>query len=111
MHKPWNGVSDLPKQSAGLLPGQTVRVRWSGVAAGSAAVGQPLTVPASAVMRRGELSAVYVVRDGRFVLQSRAHWPFFGQRPQTIWSGVKAGDRVATDAVRAGLAGATPQAQ
>jgi len=102
---------DLPKQAAGLLPGQTVRVRWSGVAAGSAAVGQPLTVPASAVMRRGELSAVYVVRDGRFVLQAVRTGPSSGSAPVTIWSGVKAGDRVATDAVRAGLAGATPQAQ
>jgi hypothetical protein len=70
-----------------------------------------LTVPASAVLRRGELTAVYVVRDGRFVMQSVRTGPGAGNAPVTLWSGVKAGDRIATDAVRAGLAGATPQAK
>ncbi|HET8869671.1 MAG TPA: efflux RND transporter periplasmic adaptor subunit [Aquabacterium sp.] len=103
---------DLPKEVKGLLPGQTIKVRWNGVdTASTAMTAQPLTVPSSAVLRRGELSAVYVVRDGRFVLQSVRTGPASGSAPVTVWSGIKAGDRIAADAVRAGLAGATPQAK
>lgn len=103
---------DLPKEVKGMLPGQTVRVRWTGVdAATGATTSQPITVPASAILRRGELNAVYVVRDGRFVLQSVRTGPASGSAPVTVWSGIQAGDRIAADAVRAGLAGATPQAQ
>lgn len=103
---------DLPASVKGLMPGQTVTVRWTGSAPSTTPMSSgPLPVPASAVVRRGELSAVYVVRDGRFVLQAVRTGPSAGSAPVSLWSGVKAGDRVAVDAVRAGLAGATPQAQ
>ncbi|MCC7544684.1 MAG: efflux RND transporter periplasmic adaptor subunit [Aquabacterium sp.] len=102
---------DLPASVKGLAPGQTVQVRWTGGAASNASPTGALTVPASAVLRRGELTAVYVVREGRFVMQSVRTGPGAGNAPVTLWSGVKAGDRIATDAVRAGLAGATPQAK
>ncbi|MGE5453112.1 MAG: efflux RND transporter periplasmic adaptor subunit [Acidobacteriota bacterium] len=103
---------DLPASVKGLMPGQTVAVRWSGTARPDATPASgTLTVPASAVLRRGELSAVYVMRDGRFVLQAVRTGPSAGAAPVTLWSGVKAGERIAVDAVRAGLAGATPQAK
>ena len=103
---------DLPASVKGLMPGQTLTVRWTGSTPSvTAASAGPLSVPASAVVRRGELSAVYVVRDGHFVLQAVRTGPSAGNTPVTLWSGVKAGDRIAVDAVRAGLAGAIPQAK
>lgn len=103
---------DIPSSVKGLMPGQTVAVRWSGSTRIDATTPSgTLTAPASAVVRRGELSAVYVVRDGRFVLQAVRTGHGAGAAPVTLWSGVKAGDRIAVDAVRAGLAGATPQAK
>lgn len=102
---------DLPTSAKGVAPGQTVQVRWTGHASAQSVAKGSMTVPASAVLRRGELTAVYVVRDGHFVMQSVRTGPSTGNAPVSVWSGVKAGDRIATDAVRAGLAGATPQAK
>ena len=101
--------------SAKLRPGQTVRVRFSGATNASAAAsapaqpasGGPLRVPASAVLRRGELTAVYVAQGEQFVLRAVRTGPT-GADPVTVWSGLKAGERIAQDAVRAGLAGARP---
>jgi RND family efflux transporter MFP subunit len=94
-----------------LLPGQPVRVRFAGVPATSAASAAPapLSVPAAAVLRRGELTAVYAAAEGRFVLKAvRTGTPLGGQVP--VLAGLKAGERVAADAVKAGLAGAVPAA-
>lgn len=96
------------------LPGQTVRVRFSGltspvVASGGATAAAPLTVPASAVLRRGELTAVYVVRGNRFMMQAvRSGTPANATGPVTLLSGVRPGDVIAADALKAGLANATP---
>lgn len=88
-----------------LLPGQPVRVRFAGAPVGAAPA--PLTVPAAAVLRRGELTAVYAAAEGRFVLKAvRTGTPVGGQVP--VLAGLKAGERVAADAVKAGLAGAVP---
>lgn len=90
-----------------LLPGLPVRVRFVG--APTAAGPAPLSVPAAAVLRRGELTAVYAAADGRFVLKAvRTGPPVGGQVP--VLAGLKAGERVAADAVKAGLAGAVPAA-
>ena len=61
---------DLPDTAA--RPGQNVRVRFADMRADALApaAAAQLTVPASAVLRRGELTAVYVVRGGRFMLQA-----------------------------------------
>lgn len=88
----------------GLQPGLPVRVRFAGAPAAAAA---PLSVPAASVLRRGELTAVYAAADGRFVLKAvRLGVPAGGQVP--VLAGLEAGERVAADAVRAGLAGARP---
>lgn len=100
---------DLPSEvSAAHLPGATVRVRF---AAGAAAAdsrerGVP-SVPASALLRRGELTAVYVAQGERFVLRAVRTGATVGERVQVL-AGLKSGDVVALDPVRAGLAGAVP---
>lgn len=96
---------DLPADAAGR-PGQSVRVRATGVAPAAAA--GPLTVPAAALLRRGELTAVYVARDGGFTLRAvRAGAPTSDGRVAVL-AGLKAGEAVAANAERAGLAGAVP---
>jgi RND family efflux transporter MFP subunit len=104
---------DLPAVNA--LPGQNVRVRFSGMVAPKATgthllpPAQGLMVPASAVIRRGELTAVYVVREGRFMLQAVRTGGHATDASQiTLLSGVQAGDVIATDALKAGLANASP---
>ncbi|MCZ7561376.1 MAG: HlyD family efflux transporter periplasmic adaptor subunit [Burkholderiaceae bacterium] len=88
--------------AAGAVPGQSVRVRFGG---GSA---ERLTVPATAVLRRGELTGVYVAREQVFVLQAVRVGADHGDAGVEVLAGLKPGDRVAIDPVRAGLAGARP---
>lgn len=93
---------DLAARDAqNLLPGQQVRVRF---------VGGQVTrtvVPAQAVLRRGELTAVYVATERGFVLRAVRLGADHGSEGVEIAAGLNAGDRVALDPVRAGLAGAT----
>ena len=99
---------DLPADAlSGLVPGQMVRVHFEGAAAATAQTG-PLRVPAAALLRRGELTAVYVAQDGRFVLRAVRLGADRGADGVEVLSGLKPGDRVAADAVRAGLADARP---
>lgn len=98
--------------AAGLLPGQAVRVLFdapqdAGAAAGVPGGGGPLVLPAAALLRRGELTAVYVVQQGRFVLRAVRAGAARGPGVEVL-AGLKAGERVAADAVAAGLAGAVP---
>jgi hypothetical protein len=97
---------DLPDVAA--LPGQAVTVRFAGLPISSTA--EPgLMAPSAAVVRRGELTGVYVVREGRFVLQAVRTAPVkAGAADVRLLSGVKVGDVIATDGTRAGLANATP---
>ncbi|MEK8051746.1 efflux RND transporter periplasmic adaptor subunit [Ideonella sp. DXS22W] len=108
---------DLPaelaaKAGAGqpLLPGQQLRVHFQGAAgvAPAPAADAPLMVPAAAVLRRGELTAVYVAQGPRFVLRAVRTGASRGADGIEILAGVKPGERLAADAVRAGLADATP---
>jgi RND family efflux transporter MFP subunit len=94
-----------PALSAGLLPGQNVRVRFTGAAPAAASAGR-LVVPASAVLRRGELTAVYVAQGPGFVLKAVRLGADRGAAGIEVLAGLKAGERVALDPVRAGLAGA-----
>lgn len=99
---------DLPPAvAASLAPGQSVQVRFSGAAASPQAVRRP-RIPASAVLQRGELTAVYAVHEGRFVLRPVRLGPDTGSGSFEVLAGLRAGERFAVDAVRAGLAGATP---
>jgi RND family efflux transporter MFP subunit len=96
---------DLPRAATqGLQPGQAVRVLWLDAAARGAAPMRPV-IPESAVLQRGDLSAVYVAHGDAFVLRPVR----LGARSSAgvqVWAGLKPGERIATDAMRAGLNGA-----
>lgn len=89
-----------PQVTQNLLPGQQVRVRFVGGQASR------MVVPAAAVLRRGELTAVYVAADKGFVLRAVRLGADHGADGVEIVAGLKAGERVALDPVKAGLAGA-----
>jgi RND family efflux transporter MFP subunit len=97
---------------AGQVPGRQVKVRFVGSAAQAAP--QRLVVPATALLRRGELTGVYVVTakgEGQaegFALRAVRTGASHGAGVEVL-AGLKAGDRVALDPVRAGLSGARPQ--
>jgi RND family efflux transporter MFP subunit len=92
-----------PGQAAPLAPGQQVRVRFSGTQA------VRMLVPASAVLRRGELTAVYVASpQSGFVLKAVRLGADHGGAGIEIVAGLRPDDLVALDPVRAGLAGARP---
>jgi RND family efflux transporter MFP subunit len=97
---------DLPRaESAGLLPGQQIRARFS---TQQSAGQQRMLVPASALVRRGELTAVYVVSGNGFVLRAvRVAGPMVGGQVELL-AGVGAQDRIALDPLRAAAPGAAP---
>jgi RND family efflux transporter MFP subunit len=94
----------LPTGAASqLAPGQQVRVRFSGSEAART------LVPASSVLRRGELTAVYVASpQGGFVLKAVRLGADHGAAGVEVVAGLGPDDQVAVDPVRAGLAGARP---
>ena len=82
---------DLPENTPGLYPGMLVKV---GFVIGER---QSLLVPDSAVVRRSEVTAVYLVQpDGGATLQQVRLGDRFGDRVEVL-SGLMAGDRVAQD--------------
>ena len=92
---------ELPAEAAKtFLPGQQVRVRFAGSQA------TRMVVPAAAVLRRGELTAVYVVSGKGFALKAVRLGAEHGADGVEVVAGLADGDRVALDPVRAGLAGA-----
>lgn len=104
---------DLPAAAvAGLHPGQTVRVHFAGasVAAASLAGSPTLRIPATAVLRRGELTAVYVAQGPSFSLRTVRLGPDRGDAGVEVVAGLRGGERIAVDALKAGLSGATPAA-
>jgi RND family efflux transporter MFP subunit len=84
-----------------LIPGEQVRVRF----VGSQAVSR-MVVPTSAVLRRGELTAVYVANDKGFALRAVRLGADHGDAGVEVMAGLVQGERVALDPVRAGLSGA-----
>ena len=99
--------------AANQVPGRQVKVRFVGSAAQAAP--QRLVVPASALLRRGELTGVYVVTTKGegvqgFALRAVRTGATHGDGVEVL-AGLKAGDQVALDPVRAGLSGATPVAK
>ncbi|MBA4262607.1 MAG: efflux RND transporter periplasmic adaptor subunit [Comamonadaceae bacterium] len=97
---------------ANQVPGRQTRVRFVGGKA--QAERQHLLLPTTALLRRGELTGVYVVTakgEGKaegFVLRAVRTGATHGERVEVL-AGLKAGERVALDPVRAGLSGARPQ--
>ena len=98
----------LPGAAADMRPGQTVRVLARALPDERLA-GAPtrLSLPAQAVLRRGELTAVYVALAQGFALRAVRVGPASGEAIEVL-AGLAAGERVALDPVRAGLLGAGP---
>ena len=88
---------DLPSTD-GVLPGQFARARF--VTGGVRA----LAIPASALLRRGEVTAVYVVDGaGRAQLRQVRAGEGVGEAFVEILSGLSAGERIALNPVQAGM--------
>jgi RND family efflux transporter MFP subunit len=64
---------------------------------------EKLTVPAGAVVRRGEVAAVYVERDGRLSLRQLRLGDAVGAGEIEVLAGLSAGDKVVTDPVKAAI--------
>jgi RND family efflux transporter MFP subunit len=105
---------DLPVDARiAAVPGQSVRVHFADMAAdempaSGARAAAGLRLPSAAVLRRGELTAVYVAQPGGFALRAVRLGAEGGEGEVEIVAGLKPGERVASDALRAGLAGAIP---
>ncbi len=85
----------LPALS-GVVPGMFARV-WLPAVGGAAGSTERLFVPSAAVVRRAELTAVYLVdAQGRPALRQVRLGRVQGERVEVL-SGVRAGDKVATD--------------
>ena len=102
-----------PSDTAAQVPGRSLKVRFVGASNDSAV--ERLVVPSSAVLRRGELTAVYVVSEpaqgrAQFVLRAVRVGPSTADGQVMVLTGLRAGERLALDPVRAGLAGAVPVA-
>ena len=81
------------------VPGMFARVHF---VTGQA---ERLTVPASAVLRRGEVAAVYVQGvDNRLSLRQLRLGEAVGQGEIEVLAGLAAGDKVVTEPVKAGIA-------
>jgi RND family efflux transporter MFP subunit len=88
---------ELPPETVGLAPGMFVKV---GLVIGET---ERLLVPATAVLERSEVSALYVIdAQGQVSLRYVRPGHRFGEQIE-ILSGLEAGDRVATDPVAASL--------
>ncbi|MBI2747854.1 MAG: efflux RND transporter periplasmic adaptor subunit [Burkholderiales bacterium] len=97
-----------PKDSGSLLPGQQVRVRF--LQTQTTATSPKLLVPQAAIVRRGELTAVYVAANGAFSLRAVRLGADLGTQGVEVLAGVQSGESVALDPVRAGFAKAAPAA-
>ena len=97
-----------PASAAGLLPGQALRVTFEAAPAAASNSASGMLLPPAALLRRGELQAVYVQQGQRFVLRAVRTGADLGPAGVVVLAGLKAGERYALDAVAAGLADATP---
>lgn len=88
---------ELPEGQFGLYPGMFVKVAF--------VVGesQRLLVPTSALIRRSEVTGVYVVDDeNRVRMRQVRAGGMFGDRTEVL-AGLQPGERIATDPVNAGI--------
>ncbi len=96
----------LPAAATNLRPGQMVRVQAQTAEPANSDQGNDrLSLPARAVLRRGELTAVYVAAADGFLLRAIRVGPAHGDTVDVV-TGLRSGERVALDPVRAGLPGA-----
>jgi RND family efflux transporter MFP subunit len=87
----------LPATVAGVVPGQFARLMLQ---VGTA---PRLTMPAAAVLRRGEVTAVYVQTDAGFRLRQIRPGEVLPDGRIEILAGLNEGDRVALDPIKASL--------
>ncbi|MCX8085287.1 MAG: efflux RND transporter periplasmic adaptor subunit [Rhodocyclaceae bacterium] len=81
----------------GLVPGMAARVHF---VVGTA---QKLTVPPSAILRRGEIAAVYVIKEGRPVLRQVRLGEAVADGEVEVLSGLSAGETISLDPVKTGI--------
>ena len=88
---------NLPANLAGVIPGMFARAHFS---VGSA---RKLSIPSSAVVRRSEITAVYVVRQNKVSLrQIRLGLPDARGQVEVL-AGLNPGDVIALEPVKAGI--------
>ena len=88
---------DLPTSLEGVIPGMFARAHFS---VGSA---RKLSIPSSAVVRRSEITAVYVVRQDRVSLRQVRLGTPNGRGQVEVLAGLNPGDVIALDPVKAGI--------
>ncbi len=88
---------DLPTNLEGVIPGMFARAHFS---VGSA---RKLTIPSGAVVRRSEITAVYVVRQDRVSLRQIRLGTPNGRGQVEVLAGLNPGDVIALDPVKAGI--------
>lgn len=88
----------LPDTAAdGLVPGMAARVH---LVVGTT---RKLTVPAAAILRRGEVSAVYAMKEGKPSLRQVRLGEPAGDGEVEVLSGLAAGDAISLDPVKTGI--------
>lgn len=88
---------DLPTDLEGVIPGMFARAHFS---VGSA---RKLTIPSSAVVRRSEITAVYVVKDEHVSLRQVRLGTPNGRGQVEVLAGLNAGEVIALDPIKAGI--------
>lgn len=87
-----------PQDAATLIPGQPVRATFSG---GAQAATGSLWLSQQAIVRRGELTAVYVAQGQGFVLRAIRLGSAKTAQTQEVVAGLRVGDVVALDPLQA----------
>jgi RND family efflux transporter MFP subunit len=90
-------LPETPEALLGLVPGMAVRVHF---VLGTA---RKLTVPPQAILRRGEISAVYVLKDGKPGLRQVRLGEAVADGGIEILSGLADGDTISLDPVKTGI--------
>ena len=88
---------DLPTNLEGVIPGMFARAHFS---VGSA---RKLTIPSSAVVRRSEITAVYVVNKDKVSLRQIRPGTPNGRGQLEVLAGLNPGDVIALEPVKAGI--------
>jgi RND family efflux transporter MFP subunit len=87
-----------PQDAANLIPGQPVRAIFAGATQSTAS---SVWVPQQAIVRRGELTAVYVAQGQGFVLRAIRTGSTKTADAQEVMAGLRPGDVVALDPLQA----------
>ena len=96
---------DLPANLEGVIPGMFARAHFS---VGSA---RKLIIPSSAVVRRSEITAVYVVNKDKVSLRQIRLGTPNGRGQLEVLAGLNPGDVIALDPVKAGIYAKSPANQ